>query len=175
MKIRLVLLNILLIGLISCGGDTPKDVDQTDKKEQQQPLITAKAIEQFKFNDYVLSLDGEKAVENWEKYQELSIQIGYLRKADLSFFIGEKEMLKEFINKFVDEIPEELSQNPIFSRVAIVQTTVLRLNENLALDNIGESMKLEGVKEVLIAFSNLNYQINKKLERDKYDKIKSEY
>jgi hypothetical protein len=61
------------------------------------------------------------------------------------------------------------------SRNSIIETMVLRLNEHLTLDNIDNQLKRESVKEVLIAFSNLNYQINKKLERDLYEKIKSEF
>jgi hypothetical protein len=72
-------------------------------------------------------------------------------------------------------MPSTLKTNPIISRTAIIETTLLRLHENLTLDNIENQLKLESVKEVLIAFSNLNYQINKKLERDLYEQIKSEF
>ena len=56
-----------------------------------------------------------------------------------------------------------------------METSLLRLNENLTLDNIQDSLKLQSVKEVLVAFSNLNYQINKKLEKDIYDQIEAEF
>lgn len=160
--------------LVSCGGDkNTVDEDKTENSNQKR-VITASAIKKFKYKDYVLSPNAEQAVVEWEKYQELAIQISYLKKADLSFFNGDKELLKKFIEEFKLALPENFKTNPITSRMAIIETSLLRLNENLTIDNIEGSLKLESVKEVIVAFSNLNYQLNKKLERDKYEKIKAE-
>ena len=41
---------------------------------------------------------------------------------------------------------------------------MLKLNSLLLLDNISKNEQLQGLKEVFVAFSNLNLQINKKLE-----------
>ncbi|WP_299363546.1 hypothetical protein [Winogradskyella sp.] len=175
MKIRLFCLNIFFILLMGCGGD--KEASGTTDKEttSQKIAITEKTISGFEFTDYALSANGEKVVANWDKYQELAIQVSYLRKADLSFFNGDKALLKGFIDTLKLRIPDTLQTNPVVSRTTIVETTLLRLNENLTLDNISDSLKLQSVKEVLVAFSNLNYQINKKIEKDIYDQIKSEY
>lgn len=175
MKIGLMLLNICLLMFISCGNDNGKSDDTEIENTSEKRTITANAIKKFKYKDYVLSTNAETAVADWEKYQELAIQISYLKKADLSFFNGDKELLKKFIEEFKLELPTNFETNPITSRMAIIETSLLRLNENLTIDNIDGSLKLESVKEVIVAFSNLNYQINKKLERDKYEKIKSEY
>ncbi|WP_138432386.1 hypothetical protein [Winogradskyella algicola] len=175
MRIGFFLLNVCFLLFINCGDDKLSSEDNTEENTTQQPVITAKAIEGFKYTDYVLSPRGEKAVADWEKYQELAIQINYLKKADLSFFNGDKELLTKFIDEFKKQTPSLLKTNPIISRTAIIETTLLRLNENLILDNIDNQLKLQSVKEVLVAFSNLNYQINKKLERDLYEKIKSEF
>ncbi len=175
MKIGLTLLSICFLMLISCGTDKAKQDKAEAETTNQKTVITEKAIENFNYTDYVLSSSAEKAVANWEKYQELAIQINYLKKADLSFFNGDKDLLRTFIEEFKLALPTNFKTNPIISRMAIIETSLYRLNENLILDNIDDNLKLESVKEVLIAFSNLNYQINKKLERDKYNKIKSEY
>ncbi len=174
MKIGLFVLNILCFILISCGDDkTATEVVEAENNGQKLS-ITSKAIENFDYTDYALSADSEKALANWEKYQDLAIQISYLKKADLSFFNGDKELLRKFINEFKVTTPEALRTNPIVSRTVILETTFLKLNENLTLDNIGGRVKLLTIKEVLVAFSNLNFQINKKLERDVYDKIQPE-
>jgi hypothetical protein len=160
---------------MSCGDDKKPTADQEDQSTLQKEAITVKAIERFKYTDYVLSTNGETVVIDWDKYQELAIQVSYLRKADLSFFNGDKVLLKGFVDTLKLSIPDTLKTNPIISRTTIVETTLMRLNENLTLDNIPDSLKLQSVKEVLVAFSNLNYQINKKIEKDIYSQIKSEY
>lgn len=172
MKIKHVVLNIVIVLLVSCGND--RGTIEATKTRAQEVIITAKAIENFSYTDYALSADAEATLASWEKYQELATQIEYLKKADLSFFNGEKEILKKFVEEFRASIPEELSSNPIISRVVIIETMLLKLNENLTIDNIEEQVKLAGIKEVLESFSNLNYQINKKLDRDVYDKISKE-
>lgn len=175
MKTRFFLLNLLLVLFMSCGDDKKPTADQEDQSTLQKEAITVKAIERFKYTDYVLSTNGETVVIDWDKYQELAIQVSYLRKADLSFFNGDKVLLKGFVDTLKLSIPDTLKTNPIISRTTIVETTLMRLNENLTLDNIPDSLKLQSVKEVLVAFSNLNYQINKKIEKDIYSQIKSEY
>ena len=174
MKTSFVVLNILCLVLMSCGDDKSTIIDTDIETKDQKIVITAKAIENFDYTDYALSADADKVIVDWEKYQELAIQINYLKKADLSFFNSEKGVLKTFIGEFRATIPEQIRSNPIVSRTVIIETTLLKLNENLTIDNIDEQDKLLSVKELLESFSNLNYQINKKLERDIYDKIEKE-
>ena len=174
MKIGLYVLNIFCFVLMSCGDDQSATDVVAIENTDQKLTITTKAIENFDYTDYALSKDSEDAIANWEKYQELAIQISYLRKTDLSFFNGDKDLLKKFIGELRITTPKQFLTSPIISRTVILETTLLKLNENLTIDNIDVSVKLLNIKQVLIAFSNLNYQMNKKLERDFYDKIQPE-
>lgn len=126
--------------------------------------ITPSDIESLRFDDYTLSEDSKKALENWQKYQELNEQIGYVNQADFSFFNGEKSILKTFINDFKTEMPESIKTAPIQSRITVLETKILKLNSILKLDNIDKTEQLKAVKELLIAMANLNLQINKKFE-----------
>ena len=174
MKIGSYTLYLLFFVLLTCSEDKASTVVPQSENTSQEPVITEKAINNLKYTDYALSAESENVAENWEKYQELAIQINYLKKADLSFFNGDYKVLKVFIEELRTATPEQLLTNPIISRTVILETALLRLNENLNLENISDTTKLDNIKEVLIAFSNLNYQINKKLERDLYDKIQPE-
>ena len=171
MTIRLAFLNICFLVLINCGKNKTENGSVEAKNANQEVKITARAIDNFDYSDYALSNDAEVSVADWEKYQELAIQISYLKKADLSFFNGDNELLKKFLDALKISVPKDLKTNPVTSRITILETTILRLNDNLTLDNIPGKDKLDGIEEVIVAFSNLNYQINKKLERDKYSKI----
>jgi len=174
MKFGYIVFNIFFLMLISCADDKNTDENETIKSSEQEVEISAKTIEGFNYKDYVLSSDAEKVVSNWGKYQELAIQINYLKKADLSFFNGEKKLLKDFITEFKAELPDEIRTNPIVSRTVIIETQLLKLHDNLTLSNIDTKAKLQSIREVLVAFANINLQINKKLEFDIYNKIEPE-
>ncbi|MFK7833224.1 MAG: hypothetical protein AB8B52_08105 [Winogradskyella sp.] len=175
MKITSVILGLCCLLVINCAKENNKvDTTENIEKAEQSSRITAKAIERIDYKDYALSIEAEQAIVTWEKYQELARQLGYLKKADFSFFNGDKVLLKTFIDEFKTQLPEDLKTSPILSRNAIVETELLKLNENLTIDNIERSEKLESIKGLFEAVSNLNYQINKKLERDLYDKIQPE-
>lgn len=147
-----------------CNNETRQKSE--DKAETSNDLITITQndIESFRFDDYALSNDSKIALENWQKYQELSEQIDYIHKADFSFFMGEKKVLKAFINDFKTEMPESIKTAPIESRIVVLETKLLKFNNILKLDNVDKATRLNTVKEVLIAMSNLNLQINKKFE-----------
>lgn len=166
----------VLVVLFGCGKSNSNDTasNSDENTTEKEFKITQKTLEDIEYTDYVLSIEAEEAVEAWEKYKELGIQISYLKKADLSFFNSESSLLVEFVDDFKSTVPENLQTNPILSRVAIVETTLLKLNADLTLDNITSTEQLESLEAVLTAYSNLNFQINKKLERDIYDKIQAE-
>ena len=175
MKITSVILGLCCVTVMSCGDDKSTTIEtETVATTDQNARITAKTIESLNYNDYVLSSEAEKAIISWDKYRELESQIRFLKKADFSFFNGDKELLTTFIREFKTQMPEEFKTNPIISRNAIIETALLKLNENLTIDNIERKDKLLGIKALFVAFSNLNYQINKKLEKDTYNKIQPE-
>jgi len=175
MKITSVILFLCCFIVMSCGNDkNGTNEAETTEKIEQNAKITAKTIENIDYKDYALSSEAEEVIVTWERYKELAEQISYLKRADFSFFNGDKEILKKFISEFKVQMPDDLRTNPVVSRNAIIETALLKLNENLTLDNIERRDKLLGIKALFVAFSNLNYQINKKLERDIYDKIKPE-
>lgn len=175
MKITTVFLCLCCLVFFSCN-DEKTNVAESETTEEtiQSNKISAQTIESIDYKDYALSGEAEDIVATWEKYQELAAQLGFLKKADFSFFNGDIEVLKTFINEYKAEMPETFRTNPITSRNLIIETSLLKLNEYLTLDNIPREDKLTGIKEVFVAFSNLNYLINKKLESDEYSKIQPE-
>ncbi len=164
---------LIVTVLFSCGETTTSEETSTSEITQDVKL-TAKTIERLSFKDYVLSEDAEKVVSEWEKYQELAIQINYLRQADMSFFKSEIQIIVEFMAVFKNQIPEVLQSNPINSRAVVLETKLMLLQNSLKNETKSNKEKLEHIKAVLVAFSNLNFQINKKIERDFYDKIQPE-
>ena len=136
--------------------------------------ITAKKIQQLKYTDYDLSAEAKKTVSTRQAYQEVTNQVTYLKKADLNYFKNDKAVLVGLAEDLKRKIPDQLNTKPILSRIVVIKTTLLKLHSNLILDNIPSDIKLQSIKEFLEAVSNLNLQINKKLEFDEFDNIQPE-
>ena len=154
----------LILVSFGCNNTTKQQPDIIEEVSENIKNITQNDIKSLKFDDFTLSEDSKKALEDWQKYQELNEQIGYVNQADFSFFNGEKSILKTFINDFKTEMPESIKTAPIQSRITVLETKILKLNSTLKLDNINKTEQLKAVKELLIAMANLNLQINKKFE-----------
>ena len=154
----------LILVSFGCNNTTKQQPDTIEEVSENIKNITQNDIKSLKFDDFTLSEDSKKALEDWQKYQELNEQIGYVNQADFSFFNGEKSILKTFINDFKTEMPESIKTAPIQSRITVLETKILKLNSTLKLDNINKTEQLKAVKELLIAMANLNLQINKKFE-----------
>ena len=143
--------------------------NKTDVSQAQTEIITVKSIESFRYNDYALSTDAVDVVSDWSKFQELSTQISFLKRADITFFTSEKDTLKAFLNNFKKNIPEALNTSSINSRISVLETKLLKLNNDLILNNYSKANKLNSIKELLISNSNLIFMINKELELKKRD------
>lgn len=174
MRFKILYFSFLCMIVISCKTDTQNTETKTPINENLSKIITKKEIENLRYNDYILSNDASNVAIDWQKYQELNTQIEYLKKADLSFFKNDITLMTAFINDFKAEIPNALKTNEINSRITALETKMLKLNSLLSLDNIPKNEQIEGVKEVFIAFSNLNLQINKKLEFEANNILKPE-
>jgi len=175
MKFSIGLINILLLIFISCGdnANTPKE-SQKEGNDSTEQRISTQTIEQLDYTEYALSSEAETSLNAWEKYQEIATQINYLKKGDLSFFTSEGESLNDFFVQLKTTIPPIIKTNAIDSRLVILETKAFKLKDRLTLENIETPIQLSSIKEVLVAFSNLNLQINKKLEFDEYNKIQPE-
>ena len=154
----------LILVSFGCNNTTKQQPDTIEEVSENIKNITQNDIKSLKFDDFTLSEDSKKALEDWQKYQELNEQIGYVNQADFSFFNGEKSILKTFINDLKTEMPESIKTTPLQSRITVLETKILKLNSTLKLDNINKTEQLKAVKELLIAMANLNLQINKKFE-----------
>ncbi|MEZ4792198.1 MAG: hypothetical protein R2783_01590 [Gelidibacter sp.] len=103
-------------------------------------------------------------VANWQRYQELMMQIDYLKQADFSFFGGKNELLVNFLRDLKSDIPEKVSTPAIKERLIALETKLLKLHSTLKLSNAKKKEVLNNIKEFLVATSNLHLQINKKFE-----------
>lgn len=150
--------------VFSCQNKT--ETSETIEKETTSNEISAKDINELKYTDYVLDAEAKNILMDWQRFQELNLQLGYLKQGDLNFFKNQQEEVKTLFDSLKVNIPEPINVKPIVSRITVLETKSLKLHTNLTLTNIEKATKLASIKEVLVAHANLILQINKKIEYD---------
>lgn len=160
---QLFLLCILI--LVSCKSE-PQVEEEVTEEQKKTNVITAEDIEKLDYTDYVLSPDTSEAILDWQKYQDLQVSIEELKQANFSFFKVEKKIMVEFIAELKEEQPEVVRTPAIRSRMTVLETNLLRLQNLSNLDNIKKEKLLEAIRELLIADVNLKLQMNKKFEKE---------
>ncbi|MBJ7882098.1 hypothetical protein [Gelidibacter salicanalis] len=160
---QLVLLCVLIF--FSCKSEPEPVAGPTDAQENMY-TIKAEDIEKLKYTDYVLSPESSAAILDWQLFQDLQGHIELLKSGNLSFFRVEKDIMKEFIVELKIQQPPVVITPAIKSRMTVLETNLLRLQDLSNLDNIKKGDLLEAIKELLIADANLKLQMNKKFEKE---------
>lgn len=156
---------IILISIVfSCQKNNNND--ETNQLKAKSDEISAKDINNLKYTDYILDVEAKKLLIDWQQFQELNIQMDYLKQGDLNFFKNEQKDVKTLFDSLKVKIPEPINVKPIVSRLTVLETKSLKLQTNLNLANMEKATKLSSIKEVLVAHANLILQINKKIEYD---------
>ena len=161
-----VLLYITLIFCVfSCKEIDVKQELETDKEETSLK-ITKEDISKLKYAQFILDSKTKNSQEFWQKYSELDEIVSQVNKANLSFFKENNELLVAFIKDLKEGIPEEINTPLINARLVALETKMLKLEGVVNLSNPDKKEVLSVIKDFLTAFSNLNLQINKKIEKD---------
>ncbi|MCB0463915.1 MAG: hypothetical protein KDC81_14545 [Flavobacteriaceae bacterium] len=164
-KISISLLVILFIS--SCNTKTAND-SNTDEEiiTIDSSKITAKDIAKLKYTDYALSNLTISKTTNWQKFNELTNKIELLKTGDLSFFRDDKAILESFITDLKNEVPESLKTPAISARLKVIETVFLKLEGLASLSSAKKEDLLIAIKDVLISYTNLVFQMNKKFEKE---------
>jgi hypothetical protein len=166
---KILFLSALCIFNFSCKKEITAETEidsQTEQNKIEDINITAKDIKKLNYTEYVLSDLAEAKTQDWVKFQELITHIEVLKKGDLSFFQGDKTLLETFLTDLKNEIPDQLNEPSILVRLNVLENTALKLEGIRELNNLGKNEILNYIKDVLVSYTNIVFQINKKLEKD---------
>jgi hypothetical protein len=172
MRIVLLFCVSICVLLTSCKSDKVSEVIIETQEEIDAKTISQKDIESIRYDDFGLSPDSQKAVNDWQKFQELNNQIDLLKEGDLTFFSGDPLIVKTLLQELRTEMPKTLQTNEISARITALDTKTQKLNSLLRISNISKAEKITTIKELLVTISNLNLQINKKFEFEKNNVLK---
>tara|TARA_R100001377_G_scaffold29797_1_gene16226 strand:+ start:59 stop:571 length:513 start_codon:yes stop_codon:yes gene_type:complete len=162
---------ILVLCLVSCQ-ETKTETDQVQTDNLLSELVTKEDIIALKFTDFIADANVEKIISGWAKYRELNTIILDVKSGNLSFFKSNEEIVAALNKDLKTTIPEAINSPLILSRVIAVETKIYKLEGVVNLTTPTKESLLESVKELLVAFSNLNLQMNKKVEKESQKIVK---
>ena len=150
---------------LSCKDEKPAE-EAVQEEVKPSDIVSKSDIEAFDYTEYVLSDAARKIADSWLKFQELDSEIETLKTGDLSFFSNEKDLLKTFYTELTGSLPEALQQASIEVRLLALETNSYKLHDETVFNRADKKALLTAIGEVLVGYSNLIFQINKKLEKD---------
>ena len=102
--------------ITSCKEDKVSEVIVETQEQIDAKKISQKDIESIRYDDFGLSTDSQKAVADWQKFQELNTQIELLKKGDLVYFSGDPLIVKTLLQELRTQMPVNLKTKIISTR-----------------------------------------------------------
>ena len=148
---------LIIIFLVNCNDN----VNIVQKQEaNSKPL----SYSEINFNS-IYQIKYDSSIEEWINYFELNEFIKQLNTDDFSSLIDNKKFLLRFFKGIKFSIPDEINKPEIKSRLTVIETDFMRFESMLSNYEIDKEIKIKMVKKINNSFSNLNFQIDKLLEK----------
>ena len=149
-----------------CKKNNSEEINADNSSKIQNEVITEKDITNLNITEFALSDQSENIVKDWEKFKTLLSHMEDLKKGSFSFFKDDKALLQGFITDLKVEIPEQLNKPSVLVRISAYETVLYKFDEAANIQNSQKETLLDNIKDILLSFNNLIYQINKEIERD---------
>ena len=148
----------LFISFTSCDEITTGNV--------QKDNLNSTTINYSEINfESIYEVKYYSSIEQWINYFELNEYIEQLNSNDYSSLIDNKKFLLRFFRGIKFSIPDEINKPEIKSRLTVIETDFMRFESMLSNYEIEKEIKIKMVKKINNSFSNLNFQIDKLLEK----------
>ena len=157
MKRLTKLIFLLFISFISC-----KEIN--NEIQIDDPNSTVINYSEINFES-IYELKYDSSIEQWINYFELNEFIKQLNSNDYSSVIDNKKFLLRFFKGIKFSIPDVINKPEIKSRLTVIETDFMRFESLLSNYEIDSEEKTKMVKKINNSFSNLNFQIDKLLEK----------
>ena len=148
---------LIIIFLVNCNDN----VNIVQKQEANSKPLSYSEIN----FDSIYQIKYDSSIEEWINYFELNEFIKQLNTDDFSSLIDNKKFLLRFFRGIKFSIPDEINKPEIKSRLTVIETDFMRFESMLSNYEIDKEIKIKMVKKINNSFSNLNFQIDKLLEK----------
>ncbi|WNH14221.1 hypothetical protein [Thalassobellus suaedae] len=137
-----------------------------NKDENISQDISEKDLSKLNYIEFTLDEKTAKAIADWNEYNELQTIATNVKKGDLSYFDNDEDPIKVLIKNSKQTIPNAVNTEPTLARITALETKLYKLENLSNLSTTSKKELTESIREFLESFSNLNFQMNKKLEKD---------
>jgi hypothetical protein len=165
MRFKILTLLSLLLLFSGCKKNVKnKDAESIEQNNSQG--ISEKDIEDLDYIEYALDKKTDTIIQDWSEYIQIHDLVNNVKVGDLSFFNDNEKAIKLLLKELKTKIPEAIKSASIEARLLVVETKLYKLESLSNLSTTSKEELLGTIKEFLVAFSNLNLQMNKKVEFD---------
>ena len=148
---------IVLTLLLSCSENR----NNSEKKLHMQNNID---YAQLSFSS-VYQIEDFSLIDEWVSYIELKEFIMEFNSNDFSSVIENKNYLTKFFNKLKNTIPILIDKTEVKARLTVIETDFMKFESYISNYLVNEDIKIKMVKKINNSFSNLNFQIDKIVEK----------
>lgn len=134
--------------LIGCNDSAPEQEKKSDKNQE---------IIKRKFVSTQLIGEAQQIATTWKAYQNFTNE---LQLHDLSR--KSTDRLIETVNAMKIDFPVDLTEQPVLSRLAVVETRLKIYRSYLSYTVIDQNEKLKRFNDFILAVDNFNLQLNEK-------------
>ncbi len=163
---KIVFMCLLVVFATACKNtNEPSNSNQTSVLTK--PTVTKKDIERIDYKEFAFSSVAKTTLANWPRFPEITAEIEKLKSSHLSFFnaVDNDDTIIGLFEDLKNTVPSNLAENQITVRLLVLETAFFKLEDLLNYKYSKQSL-LQCIKNLLVAYSNLTFQINKKIEAD---------
>jgi hypothetical protein len=113
----------------------------------------------------VYQIEDFSLIDEWVSYIELKEFIKEFNSNDFSSVIENKNYLTKFFNKLKNTIPILIDKTEVKARLTVIETDFMKFESYISNYLVNEDIKIKMVKKINNSFSNLNFQIDKIIEK----------
>ncbi len=165
MNIKILSIISIFILISSCKKTEEEENSPINTIEITSQELSEKDISKLDYLDFALDEKTEQVIENWGEYYQIQDIVTNVKEGDLNFF-KEKETIKTLLTDLKKNIPELVNTSATLARLQVLETKIYKLESLSNLSTTNKDALKSSIKEFLVSFSNLNFQMNKKLEKD---------
>jgi hypothetical protein len=163
----------VFLAFCSCK-DNGKSILKTNNLASDYKPLTSSMISEINFTDILLDENAKLDAQNWTSYKSLAQALSEIKELNYDFFKSDNIEFDTTFKELNTNIPEAFNSQSVKARLLVLQTRLYRFKDELSFNPTLNTSHTVFIKEIFVAFSNLNLQINKKLEKEAQVIIKTE-